>query len=96
MTIDNSQALNAMQSQPKIDETNGDLKKLREQTDKFEALILKSMLDKSLKMENSILPEQPGGKIYKAMYRETLSEELAGSFGYSDLLFNYLKEKMQP
>lgn len=94
MTIDNTQALNAMQSQPKIDEKSSDLKKLREQTDKFEALILKFMLDKSLKMENSITPEEPGSKIYKSMYRDQLSQQLAGSFGYSDLLFNYLKEKM--
>jgi len=94
MTIDNTATLSALDSKKtKINENETDLKKLREQTDAFESLILKYMLDKALKMENSIYPEEPGSKIYKSMYKETLSNELSGSFGYSDLLFNYLKEQ---
>jgi len=91
--IDSTQALNSLGNAPKIDEKSTDLVKLREQTDAFEALILKQILDTSLKLENSILPEEPGSKIYKSMFKETLSQELAGSFGYSELLFNYLKER---
>eukprot|EP01022_Parablepharisma_sp_SALTPOND_P014681 TRINITY_DN2015_c0_g4_i1.p1 TRINITY_DN2015_c0_g4~~TRINITY_DN2015_c0_g4_i1.p1 ORF type:complete len:473 (-),score=39.16 TRINITY_DN2015_c0_g4_i1:1142-2560(-) len=97
MQIDNTQALNSLS---KANTPNGnfrtdDLAKLREQTDAFESLIIKNMLDISMKMENSILPEEPGKKIYNSMYKDTLSKELAGGFGYSDLMFNYLKEKLQ-
>lgn len=93
ISIDNSQVLNSLSTPPKIDEKSRDLVRLREQTDAFEALILKYILDKSLKLENSILPEEPGSEIYKSMYKEALSERLAGGFGYSELLFNYLKER---
>ena len=66
--------------------------KLREQTDSFEALILKIMLDTSLNMENSLYPKEAGNEIYQSMYKDSISQSLSGSFGYSDLLFNYLKE----
>lgn len=66
--------------------------KLREQTDSFEALILKILLDTSLNMENSLYPKEAGSEIYQSMYKDSISQSLSGSFGYSDLLFNYLKE----
>ena len=66
--------------------------KLREQTDSFEALILKILLDTSLNMEDSLYPKGAGNEIYHSMYKDTISQSLSGSFGYSDLLFNYLKE----
>lgn len=91
--IDTTHTLNSLNKAPKIDEKSTDLAKLKEQTDAFEALILKQMLDISLKMDNALLPEEPGSKIYKSMFKETLSQELAGSFGYSELLFNYLKDR---
>ncbi|EEO25495.1 rod-binding protein [Helicobacter winghamensis] len=83
--------LNAAKSTPTIQKTDDD-SRLREQTDAFEALILKQMLDISLKMDDTLYPKAPGHDIYESMYRDTLSESLSGSFGFSDLLFDYLKD----
>lgn len=65
---------------------------LKKQTDAFEAVILKQMLDIALDEKYSIFPNDAGKEIYKSMYTDTLSRELAGHFGYSDLLFKYLKD----
>ncbi|WP_395148302.1 hypothetical protein [uncultured Helicobacter sp.] len=67
-------------------------KKLREQTDNFEALFLQIMLKDAIKNENPLYPKQPGSDIYHSMYIENLAQNLSGSFGYSELLFNYLKD----
>jgi Rod binding domain-containing protein len=79
---------------PKIN-NNDSNDKLREKTDDFEAIILKMMLDNALKDEKNIFSSQndPGDKIYKSMYREELTKASAGSFGFSDMLYNYLSEK---
>ncbi|MUU49139.1 hypothetical protein [Helicobacter pylori] len=68
-------------------------KLLKEQTDSFEALLLKFMLDSAMKMDNPLYPKAPGDEIYASMYKETLSKELSGNFGYSEMLFNFLKEQ---
>lgn len=83
--------LDAAKSTPNIIKTDDD-SRLREQTDAFEALIIKNMLDTALKMDESLFPKAPGHDIYESMYRDTLSESLSGSFGFSDLLYDYLKE----
>ena len=83
--------IEAAKSTPKIQQTDDD-SRLREQTDAFEALLLKQMLDISLKMDDTLYPKAPGHDIYESMYRDTLSESLSGSFGFSDLLFDYLKD----
>lgn len=83
--------LDAAKRAPTIQKTDDDTR-LREQTDAFEALILKNMLDTALKMDDSLYPKAPGHDIYESMYRDTLSESLSGSFGFSDLLFDYLKD----
>lgn len=70
-------------------------KALREQTDKFEAIFIKTLLDTALNLDNPLYPKQPGSDIYNAMFKEQLSENLSGSFGYSELLFNYLKEQQK-
>ncbi|EJB99639.1 hypothetical protein [Helicobacter pylori] len=68
-------------------------KLLKEQTDSFEALLLKFMLDTAMKMDNPLYPKAPGDEIYASMYKDTLSKELSGNFGYSEMLFNFLKEQ---
>lgn len=68
----------------------GDDARLHEQTDKFEALILKQMLDIAMKSGDTLFPKATGSKIYESMYHETLSKELSGGFGYSELLFQFL------
>lgn len=66
--------------------------RLKEQTDAFEALILKFMLDSALKLDNPLLPKAAGSDIYNAMYKESIADAISGNFGYSELLFSYLKD----
>lgn len=92
MNIDNSVALyQANKNMPKID--NGlDKVALKEQTDQFEAIILKQLLDVSMKDENTLFGKDPGDKIYNSMYRDEISKVGAGNMGISQLLFNFLME----
>lgn len=66
--------------------------KLKEQTDAFESFLLKQILDISLKSDNKLFGKDPGDKIYQSMYNDTMSDALSGGLGFSELLFNYLKE----
>lgn len=92
MKIDNSlMALTAFEP-TKINKNVDDVK-LKEQTDNFEAFMVKKILDISLKRENSIFGKDPGDKIYNSMYNDTMSKAISGGFGYSELLFNFLKEQ---
>ncbi len=70
-------------------------KALREQTDKFESLFIKTLLDTALNLDNPLYPKQPGSDIYNSMFKEQLAENLSGGFGYSELLFNYLKDQQK-
>ena len=72
---------------------NSDDVKLKEQSNAFEALILKNMLDYSLNLEDSLYEKSPGSEIYSSMYKEAIANELSGAFGYGDLLYNYLVEQ---
>ncbi len=76
---------------PKID-TNANDSALREQTDAFEAIIIKMLMDKASENEKNLFSEQgdPGDKIYKSMYRDELSKASAGGFGFSQMLFDFL------
>jgi len=99
-----SYAINAMNAKiqmaseqnttPKID-TNVDNKALREQTDAFESVIIKMLMDNAMKDEKNLFSEQndPGDKIYKSMYRDELSKVSAGGFGFSQMLYDYLSRK---
>jgi len=93
MTIDNSAVLSSL-STPKIPSSLSakDEVKLKEQTDAFEAFLLKQVLDISLKSENKLFGKDAGDKIYQSMYNDTMSKTLSGGLGFSELLFNYLKE----
>lgn len=74
-----------------IDKSTDDAR-LKEQTDAFEALILKFMLDSALKLDNPLLPKAAGSDIYNTMYKESIADAVSGNFGYSELLFSYLKD----
>jgi Rod binding domain-containing protein len=93
MSIDNTAALSAATA-PKVPSSfsKADEKKLKEQTDAFEAFFVKQVFDISLKSENKLFGKDPGDKIYQSMYNDTMSKTLTGGFGFSELLFNYLKE----
>jgi len=71
-----------------------DLKKLKQVCDDFESELLNFYIKEALNSKNELFPKSPGEKIYKSMYQEELSKTLSGNFGYSELLFNYLKDKI--
>ena len=89
-------SLYTKQKIPSIDKklTNEELKK---QTDAFESIIVKMLLDNALKDDKNIFSSQkdPGEKIYKSMYREELSKVSAGSFGFSQMLYEYLSKRSE-
>ena len=99
-----SYGMNALQAQsqlltqnsaiPKINPKSED-KELRKQTDAFEAVIVKMLMDNAAKNDKDLFSSQkdPGDKIYKSMYRDELSKASAGSFGFSQMLYEYLSEK---
>ena len=70
-----------------------DRKKLKEQTDAFEAIIVKMLLDEAIQGKETLLPKDPGRDIYRSMMNEERSRQLSGAFGYSQLLFDYLTRK---
>ena len=92
MQIDNYTALNSLNSVPKIIKNDNDAK-LKEQTDKFEAFFIKKVLDISIKSDHSLFPKGAGDEIYRSMYNDALSDKLSGRFGFSELLFNFLKQR---
>jgi len=67
--------------------------KLKEQTDAFEAIIIKMLLDDAIRAEDPLLPKDPGREIYRSMQNEQMSRELSGAFGYSELLYRFLTER---
>jgi Rod binding domain-containing protein len=79
---------------PKIDKNAQD-DALREQTDAFESVILKMLMDNAMKDEKNIFSDQkdPGDKIYKSMYRDELAKASSGGFGFSQMLYDYLSQK---
>lgn len=93
LKIDNSLTLNSLNSKSLKSKELENLNdaKLKEQTDSFEAVFLKMVLDKSLKSENHLFPKGVGEDIYKSMYSDALSKEMSGGFGFSQMLFDFLK-----
>jgi Rod binding domain-containing protein len=85
------QMASANSSVPTIDKSVDD-KALREQTDAFEAVIIKMLMDTAAQGEKNLFADQndPGEKIYKSMYRDELSKASAGSFGFSEMLYDFL------
>jgi Rod binding domain-containing protein len=92
MTIDNTAALSIATTPNVPKKLSSDDVKLKEQTDAFEAFFVKQVFDISLKSENKLFGKDPGDKIYQSMFNDTMSKSLTGGFGFSELLFNYLKE----
>lgn len=92
-------AVESSKQAPKIESRSSDGKideaKLREQTDAFESIIIKMMLDISMSEEKNIFTQQsdPAQKIYGSMYREELANASSGGFGFSQMLFEHLMQK---
>lgn len=100
--IDNTLALNAYNrlndskistNLAKLGANSIDKTKLKEQTNAFEAFMVKTILDISIKNENSLFPKDAGDKIYQSMYNDTMSRALSGGFGFSKLLFDFLTQR---
>jgi len=88
------QSISQQHTIPKIDPKAEDAE-LRKQTDAFESVILKMLMDNAMKDEKNLFSQQndPGDKIYKSMYRDELSKASAGGFGFSQMLYEYLSQK---
>jgi len=98
LSIDNTLAVNSfdLETENKINtKKTDDEKRLRESTDAFESFLVKKVLDISLKNQNSIFGKDAGDKIYNSMYNDTMSKALSGGFGFSELLFNFLKDELK-
>ena len=92
MKVDTFVALSEAQK-INFDPKTEDQKKLKEQTDQFEAFLIKKVLDISLKREDSIFGKKDAGsKIYNSMYNDTISRAMGGGFGFSQMLFDYLTQ----
>ena len=92
MNIDSAATFFASkQNIPKI-EDGLDKEALKKQTDQFEAVILKQLLDVSMKDENTLFGKDPGDKIYNSMYRDEISKVGAGNMGISQMLFDFLSD----
>ena len=86
----------AMQQQESMSiNEKSDEKALKAQTDAFESIIIKMLMDNAMKDEKNLFSDQndPGDKIYKSMYRDELSKASAGGFGFSEMLYDYLSQK---
>lgn len=68
-------------------------KALKEQTDAFESFLIKTVLDISLKDKVSLFEKDASDDIYNSMYNDTMSKALSGGIGFSQLLFDFLKER---
>ena len=87
----NTQAISQQNSIPKID-PKAENKDLRKQTDAFESVFIKMVMDEAAKNDKNIFTEDkdPGTKIYKSMYRDELAKQSSGGFGFSQMLYDYL------
>jgi hypothetical protein len=93
-TVAMNASMMAQNKVPNIDKSS-DEAKIREQTDAFESIILKMLMDNAMKDQEDLFSEQkdPGDKIYKSMYRDELAKASAGGFGFSQMLFDHLTQK---
>lgn len=66
--------------------------RLKEVCDDFEAYFIQQMMDVSLK-NSTLAGEEAGSDIIKGMYTETMSREVAGGMGISNILYEYLSKK---
>lgn len=66
-------------------------KKLREVSNEFEAFFLNQILETSLK-NTSVAGESTGSDIIKGMYLQAVADSSSGTFGISDMLYNFLSQ----
>ncbi len=83
-----------IQMQNQLSSHQEKLHKLKKVCDNFASEILNFYVKQALDSKNPLYPKSPGEDIYKSMYQQELSKELSGNFGYSELLYNFLKDRV--
>ncbi|WP_198305157.1 hypothetical protein [Arcobacter vandammei] len=68
-----------------------DEQKLREISNDFESFFLNQIMDVSLRNTN-IAGEEAGSDIVKSMYIQAIADNSSGTFGISDMLFDFLSK----
>ncbi|WP_121628045.1 rod-binding protein [Poseidonibacter antarcticus] len=66
-------------------------KELREVADSFESFFLNQIMDVSLK-STKIAGDGPGSDIIKSMYLQNIADSSSGTFGISDMLYDFLSK----
>lgn len=66
-------------------------KELRKVADSFESFFLNQIMDVSLK-STKIAGEGPGSDIIKGMYLQNIADNSAGTFGISNMLYEFLSK----
>lgn len=66
-------------------------KELREVANSFESFFLNQIMDVSLK-STKIAGEGPGSDIIKGMYLQNIADSSAGTFGISNMLYEFLSK----
>jgi len=66
-------------------------KELREVADSFESFFLNQIMDVSLK-STKIAGEGAGSDIIKGMYLQNIADSSAGTFGISNMLYEFLSK----
>jgi Rod binding domain-containing protein len=68
-----------------------DEEKLREISNDFESFFINQIMDVSLRSSN-IAGEEVGSDIVKSMYIQAIADKSSGTFGISDMLFDFLSK----
>ncbi len=74
-----------------LDTKDANEQKLREISNDFESFFLNQIMDVSLR-STSIAGEETGSDIIKSMYIQAISDKSSGTFGISDMLFDFLSK----
>lgn len=72
-------------------ETLKEDKALRQVSNDFESFFLNQILDISLR-DTAVAGEGTGADIIKSMYLQTIADNSTGTFGISDMLYDFLSQ----
>lgn len=89
--LNNARLGNSLKSYENLNSKNIEDKKLKEVCDSFESFYLQQLLDVSLK-GTDVAGKGVGSDIVKGMYTEAVSQNSAGAFGISEMLYKFLSE----
>ncbi|OCL82939.1 rod-binding protein [Arcobacter porcinus] len=67
-------------------------KKLREVSNDFESFFINQILSTSLESNSTVSGTGAGSDIIKSMYLESIANQSSGTFGISDMLYNFLSQ----